>query len=69
MEVVRDICCPGCGETGQVVFGVTQWHSDMPPLRTPLRVHGRFSLCTHGKSKAIACGRCQQIHDPGRHIG
>ncbi len=65
MEVVHDIRCKGCGETGQVVWGVTQWHPDMQPERKPLRVSGRFSICVHGKSQAIACGRCQQIHNPG----
>jgi hypothetical protein len=65
MEVTRDICCKGCGETGQAVWAVTQWHPGVMPERTPVRVSGRFSICTHGKGKAIACGRCQQIHNHG----
>ncbi len=64
MEVTREIKCRGCGETGQVVWGVSQWHPDVQPQQTPLRVTGRFSICAHGKAKAIACERCQQIQNP-----
>ncbi len=65
MEVVRDISCKGCGETGQVVWNVTQWHPDVQARQIPLRVTGRFSICGHGPGKAVACDRCQQIHNPG----
>ena len=65
MEVTRDIRCKGCGETGQAVWAVTQWHSEALDQRTPLRVSGRFSIGAHGKGMAIARGRCQQIHNHG----
>jgi hypothetical protein len=65
MEMVRDIRCKGCGETGQVTWGQTQWHPDVQPVRVPLSVNGRFSICDHGKSKAVACDRCQQIQSSG----
>ncbi len=65
MEVMRQINCRGCGETGQAVWNVTQWHPDVQPIQTPVRVTGHFSICSHGNGRAIACSRCQQIHNPG----
>ncbi len=61
MEITRQIRCQGCGETGQAVWDERAWHPDVQPERVPLRVTGPFSICVHGPSQVIACGRCQQI--------